>query len=88
MATAFSVLAGADVDTASEAWRHDCECRAVLAMTDRDARLKYLFGVEERWSDGRLKVVTRGVAHIRGREAADRIKSDAMKIFHATRDQK
>ena len=34
-------------DTSSEAWRHECEVRAVLAMPGRDARLEYLAAVTE-----------------------------------------
>ena len=85
MPTAFSILAGRTVDTASEEWRHECECQTVLAMPDRPARLRYLYGVEGRWSDGRAKVTVRGVAHIRGMDAAKRIQADCMTLHEAQR---
>ena len=93
MSTAYSVLAGAGVDTASEAWRHECECRWLLANKITKAeKHQYLFGVPDR-----AQIVTAGklrpdassvwpkdrkpVAHFRGLAAADRLLDDARKIF-------
>lgn len=49
MPTAYSILAGADVDTHSEAWRHECECRWLLtAKPTRADKHRYLYGVNDR----------------------------------------
>lgn len=83
MPTEYSILAGRDVDTASEEWRHECECMTVIAMPDRAHRIRYLYGVVAKWSDGRDKVEQRGVKHIRGEAAARRIQDDCMRIHEA-----
>jgi len=49
MPTAYSHLAGADVDTAGEAWRHECECRWLLAeKPTRSMKHLHLYGVVDR----------------------------------------
>ena len=49
MATVYSALLGADCDSASEAWRHECECRWLLKnKPDIKALHLYLYGVEQR----------------------------------------
>jgi hypothetical protein len=34
----FSLLTGAEVDSSSEAWRHECECRQLARMTTQSRR--------------------------------------------------
>ena len=90
MATAYSLLAGRQVDTSSEIWRHECECSWVLAMPDRDHRLRYLFGVEELTSDRKRGTYTnfvhKGVKHVRGIDAANNIKADCERLWKLRRE--
>lgn len=45
----YSHLAGAEVDSSSEAWRHECECRWLLEnKPTRSAKHLYLYGVADR----------------------------------------
>lgn len=48
MPTAISELTGEEVDTWSEAYRHECECRFVLQMPTREARKQYLLDITKR----------------------------------------
>lgn len=49
MPTAYDPITGQDVDTASEAWRHSCECRWLLeAKPTRREKHVHLFGVHDR----------------------------------------
>lgn len=43
-----AVADGRQVCTYCEAWRHECEARAVLALPDVDSRRKYLDAVGKR----------------------------------------
>ena len=82
MPLAYSILAGQEVDTSSEAWRHDCECRAVLALPTREARNEHLFGRRELQANGAIKQTVKGIAQHRGEAAAERIKADCMRIHN------
>lgn len=49
MRTVTSELTGEPVDTSSDAWRHECECRWLLDnKTTRAAKHQYLYGVWDR----------------------------------------
>ena len=49
MPTAYSILAGREVDTASEEWRHLCECKWLLEQKPtRSQKHLYLYGVVDR----------------------------------------
>ena len=72
--TAFSHLAGREVSTWSEEWRHECEVAAVLAMSP--AQRKSFFDGNT-LEDGRKE---RGVVDIRGAAAAERIKQDMFRL--------
>ena len=49
MPTAFDAITGQDVDTASEAWRHRCECNWLLtAKPTRSEKHLWLYGVRDR----------------------------------------
>ena len=80
--TAYSHLAGCDVSTWSEEWRHECEVAAVLAMSP--AQRKSFFDGNT-LEDGRKE---RGVAEIRGAEAAERIKQDMYRLDELRRAKK
>lgn len=67
--TAISELTGIEVDTYSEEWRHECECRWLLdSLPSKQERREYLDKVEKR----------------RGKPAADKMYADALAI-HAVR---
>jgi len=99
MPTAFDPITGQDVDTASEAWRHSCECRWLLAAKPtRTEKHLYLYGVTDRSQlfkpspAGRPPVLRddlrqlwtgRPLMAFRSLEAADRILADARKIHEA-----
>ena len=69
--TAFSHLAGREVSTWSEEWRHECEVAAVLAMSP--AQRKSFFDGATDPESGRKE---RGVTDIRGAAAAEAIRRD------------
>lgn len=49
MPMAFSHLAGREVDTASETWRHECECLWLLtAKPGKSHKHLHLYGVPDR----------------------------------------
>lgn len=99
MPTAFDPLTGAEVDTASEAWRHSCECRWLLDnKPTRTEKHRYLFGVNDREQlfthdrqtgqsvlrdDYRTLQAGKPLMNVRSLEAADRILADARKIYEA-----
>lgn len=60
-----SELTGQPVDTYSEEWRHECECRHILGLPDQHARNNVLAGIAKK----------------RGQAAADRIRIDVAVIF-------
>jgi len=99
MPTAYSHLSGNDVDTSSEAWRHECECRWLLtAKPTRTEKHMYLYGIEDRSklfaynernelvlrSNFRALQVGRPMMNVRSLEAADRILADAKRIYDLT----
>lgn len=82
MPVAISELTGQPVDTYSEAWRAECEARALLAMPSRDHRNRFLYG----YTDGAGKK-HRGVADIRGKAAADELRALAEQLFYARKQR-
>lgn len=49
MTMVFDALTGRDVDTASEEWRHACECRWLLAnKPTKSEKHMHLYGVPDR----------------------------------------
>ena len=86
MPTAISEITGQPVDTASEEWRHECECRFVLdCFPDKYARNNRLYGQPEGIRDnmGRNNeslIRPKSIAAMRGAAAADRIREGAMAI--------
>ena len=68
---AVSEFTGQTVHTWSEEWRHECELRAVLAMS-KTSREAYFNGVKD--------PNERGIIAIRGQAAADRIRADLARL--------
>lgn len=101
MPTAYSHLAGQDVDTSSEIWRHECECRWLLdKKPTRTEKHMHLYGVPDRAQlmtyDAQNQQVLRAnhaslwhikapIMKYRGLEAADRMLADAKRIYDATK---
>jgi len=71
----YSHLAGREVSTWSEEWRHECEVAAVLAMTPAQQRSFF-----EGTTDPATGRKERGVIEIRGAAAVERIKADMMRL--------
>ena len=71
-----TLIDGTQVDSTSEAWRHECEARAVLAMPNKQARREYIWG----WFDPHTKRKQRGVADVRGKEAAEALSAKVWEI--------
>lgn len=71
---------GREVDSASEAWRAECEARAVLRMPTKAARLNYLNGWRE--FDGRHH---KGVLGNRGQAAVDALRALMLVLWQAER---
>jgi len=80
--TAFSHLAGSNVSTWSEEWRHECEVAAVLATLPAQ-RKSFFEGATN--DEGRKE---RGVIDIRGAAAAEKIKQDIFRLDELRRAKK
>lgn len=74
------LMDGSETCTWSEAWRAECEARAVLAIPDKLARRHYLRG-----SEVNGKVIKRGIFHVRGEQACKELEALIMKIWEAKR---
>jgi hypothetical protein len=59
---------GTQVDSASEAWRHECEARAIAALSTATERRAWLEAIATR----------------RGREAADRLRETMNQLLEGT----
>ena len=80
--TAISEITGRSVSTWSEEWQHECEARAVLAMSksDRDA---FFNGASA--ENGRKE---RGIIAIRGLAAAELLRENIQKLQEARSSRK
>ena len=65
--TTVTLLDGTQVDSTSEAWRHECEARAIAALRTLDERRAWLESVEKR----------------RGKDAADRLRQTMKALWGA-----
>jgi len=74
---------GTEVDSYSEAWRHECEARAVCNMPTQAMRHAFLFGgvIYERAGPKTIKKKIRGVAQIRGQAAADELAAKVKELW-------
>lgn len=81
--TAISEITGQPVSTWSEEWQHECEARAVLAMSkaERDA---FFNGSTD--SEGKKK--ERGIIAIRGLAAAEKLRGYMEKLQGARASRK
>ena len=79
---------GREVSNYSEEYRHHCECQFLLDMPSRAHRLRYLYGHEEKWSNGQKRVIVKGVKHTRGEAAARHLQEDATKLHALLRAPK
>lgn len=75
-----------------EDWRAECEARALLAMPTKHARMLYLYGHEEVQGVGikrerKVVVITKGVKHVRGKQAADDLQALALKVWKASKQK-
>ncbi len=72
--TAYSHLAGREVPTDSEEWRHECEVATVLALSPSQYA-RFFDG----WTnaEGRRD---RSLAEMRGPEAVERLKADVVRL--------
>lgn len=96
MPTAYSHLAGAEVDTSSEEWRHECECQWLLtAKPTKSQKHMHLYGVPDRaklftvnprtgQSEISKDASNKSLMKFRSLEAADRILADARKLYELT----
>lgn len=76
--TAISEITGEPVSTWSEQWQHECEARAVLAMS-KGERDVYFNGKKD--ENGRS--VERGIIAIRGTGAAETLRANMEKLQDA-----
>lgn len=92
MPTAYDLITSQEVDTASEAYRHLCECRWLLEhKPTRTEKHLWLYGVHDRQllmtyqgklrDDWKMIAQAKSITHVRGLEAADRLLADARKIY-------
>ena len=63
------LIDGREVDSSSEAWRHECEARAILALPGKPQRQAWLESLE----------------HKRGKADADRLRKTMLKLWEARR---
>ncbi|KAA2237642.1 DUF7696 family protein [Salinarimonas soli] len=80
--TVHSHLAGCEVSTWSEEWRHECEVAAVLAMSPTQRKSFFDGATNE---EGRKE---RGVVDIRGAASAEKIKQDMFRLEELRRAAK
>ena len=74
--TATSEITGQPVNTWSEEWQHECEARAVLAMSKAERDAFFNAVNDENRKD-------RGVVAIRGMKAAEAVKAHMERIQEA-----
>lgn len=65
--TTVTLIDGSQVDSASDAWRHECEARAVADLRTLDERRAWLEAVEKR----------------RGKPSADRLRATMKALWEA-----
>ena len=74
------LLDGSETCTWSEAWRAECEARAVLAIPDKLLRREFLRG-----SEINGKIEKRGVLQVRGEAACRALEAMVLKVWEARR---
>ena len=71
-----ALVDGRQVCTYSEEWRHECECRQVLAMPTLAARRRYLYGEPDQWGKFR-----NGIEAKRGKDALKAMEATMMALW-------
>lgn len=75
-----TLIDGTETCSWSEAWRAECEARAVLAIPDKVARREFLRG-----SEINGKIVKRGVLQVRGEKACKHVEDMVLKVWKVSR---
>lgn len=73
-----TLVDGTEVDSASEAWRHECECRTILNMPGLSARRDWLYGRIDQWGKP-----SGGLLQRRGEESVKRVEAKMMELWKA-----
>lgn len=71
---------GTKAGSYSEAWRLECEARAVLAMPTKRQRQEYIFGKLNTLGEFRG-----GIEQVRGKASADQLADMVRRLFYARR---
>lgn len=78
------LIDGTEVSSDSEAWRAECEARAVCAMPRKIDRIRFMNGEIDPTTK---RVVFKGVLQQRGQDAYDKLKSDILRIWAHQKSQ-
>jgi hypothetical protein len=73
---------GTQVSSDSEAWRHECEARAIIAMPGKAARRALMRGMIDEQGKHRD-----GILQQRGEAAVKRLEATIMAIWNAGRER-
>lgn len=76
-----TLIDGTEVDSSSEPWRHECECRHILNLPTLQQRREWLYGRPE-MKFGRHTYVG-GLLQRRGEDAVKRIEATMMVLWKA-----
>lgn len=74
---------GTETCTWSEAWRHECEARHVLAMPTVEARRRYLWG----YSNKQTGKWVRGIKDARGEAACRQLETTIRTLWSSKRER-
>lgn len=66
-----TLIDGSRVDSWSEAWRHECEARSILAMPSKHQRQDFLAGIEK----------------YRGAAAAEKLRAKVLQVWEHERSK-
>ena len=72
------LIDGTEVASDSEAWRAECEARAVCAMPSKADRIRFMDGEID---PNTKRILFKGVLQQRGQAAYDKLKLDILRIW-------
>lgn len=78
------LIDGTEVSSDSEAWRAECEARAVCAMPRKADRIRFMDGEID---PNTKRVIFKGVLQQRGQAAYDKLKADILRLWADQRSQ-
>lgn len=81
-----ALVDGTEVDSASEAWRFECECRHILNLPTLLARREWLYGRAE-FQYGRT-VYKGGLLQRRGEEAVKHVEAKMLELWKARQNSR